>query len=135
MAMDVRALVAASVAQERRLEVLANNLANVNTVGFKERPPLFSLIPFPKEPGGVQPSIQSVSLGPSSAPEGAERLRFGMGLQMTGVKTNYKEGNLFETGNPLDLAERPASHRRDQGIVQHDVFRCGKAWRVFHIRG
>ncbi len=104
MGMTVRALVAASVAQERRLDVLANNLANVDTIGFKARRPLFSMVPFPQPPGVSSPPVQSASIGTSLLPEGANLLQFGMGLKMTGVKTDFKVGNLVMTGNPLDLA-------------------------------
>ena len=104
MSMEVRSLIAASLAQERRLEVLANNLANVTTVGYKERRPVFSMLPLPKKSGESPPPIQPAFLGGSALPEGAERLQFGMGLQMTGVKTNFRVGDLIMTGNPLDLA-------------------------------
>ena len=104
MGMDVRALVAASVAQERRLDVLANNLANVDTVGFKARRPLFSMVPFPPPPEGTSPLELSGYFGTSWLPEGADLLQSGSGLEMTGVKTDFKVGNLVMTGNPLDLA-------------------------------
>lgn len=104
MSMDVRSLIAASTAQERRLEVLANNLANVNTVGFKARRPVFSLLPLADGTAGQAAPVQLAFLGESALPEGAERLQFGLGLQMTGVKTNFEAGDILMTGNPLDLA-------------------------------
>jgi flagellar basal-body rod protein FlgG len=104
MSLDVRAVVGASILQERRLELLANNLANVNTVGYKATRPVFSLAPLPNNPVGGQAPIRPVGFGTSANAAGVERLHLGMGPQVTGVKTDFQVGDLTLTGNPLDLA-------------------------------
>jgi flagellar basal-body rod protein FlgG len=104
MSFDVRAVVGASTLQERRLELLANNLANVNTVGYKKTRPVFSLAPLSSKPGGGPPPIRPATFGTSVNAAGVERLHLGMGSQVTGVKTDFRVGDLAATGNPLDLA-------------------------------
>jgi flagellar basal-body rod protein FlgG len=85
--------------QERRLEILSNNLANVNTSGFKEDRPIFS---------GFYPKMNSTMLA------GAGSQRSFMVVQkmntsyptFSGVKTDFSAGEMKHTGNPLDVAIR-----------------------------
>jgi flagellar basal-body rod protein FlgG len=78
-----------ALAQEKRLEVIANNLANVNTAGFKRDQPLFEAIGLPPGPSaGVDGSIR-----PSPT---FERLHQ--------ISTDFTPGVVRTTGEPLDLA-------------------------------
>ena len=88
--------------QERRLEVLANNLANINTNGFKEDRPVFeTLLTGNNESSPTIPSVRSAfnnSLTPSLYNLNRTLLAF------SGMKTDFSPGALKKTGNPLDLA-------------------------------
>lgn len=68
-----------AVVQERRLEVLSNNAANVNTAGYKEEKPVFA---------DMMPS-----------PEGLRT--FGVTDK---IFTNQAQGHLEGTGRPFDVA-------------------------------
>lgn len=82
--------VSAARVQELRLDIIANNLANANTTGFKREVPLFDAVaPFP----GV--STVDESSGVELAPVyGALR----------SVVTDSAPGVIRETGDPLDAA-------------------------------
>ncbi len=72
----------------RSLDVLANNLANVNTVGFKADRVRFELL----EPQGL-----------GNQGEAAARLGASF-ISSASEVTDYSQGMLRETGNPTDLA-------------------------------
>jgi flagellar basal-body rod protein FlgG len=77
--------------QELRLEVLANNMANVSTVGFKED----RVFRIPSTPSSAEEDI------PFAAP-GELSLDVIASLP-AGTFTNYEQGQLKETGNALDV--------------------------------
>jgi flagellar basal-body rod protein FlgG len=83
-------------AQNRRMQVIANNLANVNTTGFKRDRASFETL-------GYQ---QLVAAGTPSASENryATGLNLGTGVQMTGTERIDTDGPIITTGNALDLA-------------------------------
>lgn len=80
-------------AQQLRVDVLANNLANVNTPGFKKSRADFS-------------ELISQELLNSGIPvaRGSESAAVGGGVRVAQVTRIYKPGNIIETGRPLDLA-------------------------------
>lgn len=81
-----------AAAQSRRLEIVANNLANVDTVGFKRDVPSFqSRFSEAIQQGLVSPGSRSID-------------DVGGGVKIADVETDYSEGQLQETGNDLDLA-------------------------------
>ena len=61
------AAVSGSLAHEKRLAILTNNLANTNTVGFKADQPVFQVGPLPHvvrplvEPGRNNPSLYAIN--------------------------------------------------------------------------
>lgn len=76
-----------------RMDVIGNNLANVNTTGFKPDVAAFHW----REPARVESGVSSI------APKKMlERLGGGVGLSPN--ITNFTDGHLEETGNPLDVA-------------------------------
>ena len=93
--------------QRLRLQILSNNLANINTSGYKEDQAVFRL---PDE---------EMSTGISSDPSSG-----GVSALMTGVipmttHTDFSNGPLQQTGNPLDLAlegEGFFSIQTEQGV-------------------
>lgn len=83
-------------AQQARQDVLANNLANVETAGFK--------------PDRVMFRERLVAAQSDGVPGDAERLghalldRMTGGLAITPIRTDFSQGNLVTTQNELDLA-------------------------------
>ncbi|MFQ5580906.1 MAG: flagellar basal-body rod protein FlgF [Nitrospiria bacterium] len=80
-----------ALAQEKRLEVITNNLANINTSGFKKDIALFEGI------NGEQrdPTIKH-GLGPSSPSA--------MFSKINQIHTDFTPGPIRMTGEPLDVA-------------------------------
>jgi len=84
-------------AQQVAVEVIANNLANLNTTGFKRREAEFSnlLVVDLVRGGFTTPTTGSV------VPAGVES---GFGVELAGVSRIHEQGNLKATGNTFDLA-------------------------------
>ncbi len=81
-----------AAAQAQRLEVIANNLANVNTAGFKQDMPTFR--------ARFAEAIQN-----GQARSGDRSINdIGGGVKVMNVATDYSMGDLKRTGNDLDLA-------------------------------
>jgi flagellar basal-body rod protein FlgG len=83
-------------AQNRRMQVIANNLANVNTTGFKRDRASFESLAYQ----------QIVAAGTSSSAENkyATGLNLGTGVQMTGTERIDTQGTSITTGNALDMS-------------------------------
>jgi flagellar basal body rod protein FlgG len=79
-------------AQQRRLEVIANNMANSDTVGFKQDVPSFQArFAEAIQRGLASPGDQSIN-------------NIGGGVKMYGVATNFSEGQFSSTAKDLDFA-------------------------------
>jgi len=84
------------VAQQMHIDVLANNLANVNTIGFKKsRAEFEDLMYQTMNIAGAQTG------GGGRIPTG---LQVGMGVKPTTVHRFFTQGDLQNTGNSLDMA-------------------------------
>src|ERR1700722_13936350 len=70
------------LANSTALDVVGNNLANMNTQGFKSESTLFE-----DEMSAANASLQ-----------------VGSGVQSTSTQTNFTQGTLQSTGEPLDAA-------------------------------
>jgi len=83
-------------AQQTRLDVTANNVANVSTAGFKKSRAEFQDLMYQtrRAPGGA-------AAGVTNAPTGHQ---VGMGVRTVGTQRMHTEGSLVQTGNPLDVA-------------------------------
>ena len=83
-------------AQQMRIQVISNNLANVNTTGFKrDRANFESLLYQVWRPAGAQTS-EGTQASTSSA--------IGTGVRMVSTEKMYSQGTLNMTGNALDIA-------------------------------
>ena len=83
-------------AQQTRMTVISNNLANTNTVGFKRGRAAFEDLLYQNvRQSGAQTSQQS---------QAAVGLELGTGVRVTATERNFEQGNLLQTQNPLDLA-------------------------------
>ena len=83
-------------AQQKRMSVISNNLANVNTTGFKRDRAVFEDLLYQsiRQPGGQS--------GPDTQlPTG---LMLGTGTRLVATEKNHIQGNMITTGNALDIA-------------------------------
>ncbi|NWF97436.1 MAG: flagellar basal-body rod protein FlgG [Nitrospirae bacterium] len=82
-------------AQKLNIDVIANNLANVNTVGFKKSRADFQELIYQdlRTPGAI-------SAEGSQIPSG---IQVGLGVKPVAVQKLFLQGDFVHTGNPLDL--------------------------------
>lgn len=97
-------ITAAAMALERRMEFLANNLANVNTVGFKEDRPIFDVVDTQGNSIAGDPALSDTAPSEAIIPIGYLNTIQGNPMVFSGVKTDFSQGALQHTGNSLDLA-------------------------------
>lgn len=83
-------------AQQTQLDVISNNLANVGTNGFKRSRAVFQDLLYQTM---IQPGAQSSQQ--SQIPSG---LQLGTGVRPVATERLFTQGNLQQTGNPLDAA-------------------------------
>jgi flagellar basal-body rod protein FlgG len=83
-------------AQQFQLDVIANNLANVGTNGFKRSRAVFEDLLYQtlREPGAQSSQLTQVPSG----------LQVGTGVRPVSTVRIFSQGNLQKTDNPLDLA-------------------------------
>ena len=84
-------------AQQLNVEVIANNIANINTTGFKRARAEFTDLLYQAE------RLAGVANrgGQDAVPEGAH---LGLGVRATAIRSLHLQGGLTSTGNRLDLA-------------------------------
>lgn len=81
---------------QTKLDVIGNNIANVNTTGFKR-----STISFEEV---FSQTIKSAQPSTSNGRGGTNPSQIGLGTSIGGVSTIHTSGNLQRTDNPNDLA-------------------------------
>jgi flagellar basal-body rod protein FlgG len=84
-------------AQQTNLEVIANNIANINTTGFKRARAEFSDLLYQTERLQGVPNRANQNI----VPEGAS---IGLGVKTTAIRNLHIQGSLTSTGNKFDLA-------------------------------
>jgi flagellar basal-body rod protein FlgG len=84
-------------AQQTNVEVIANNIANINTTGFKRARAEFTDLMYQAERAQGIPNQD----GGNPVPEGA---LVGLGVRTIGIRNLHLQGPLTQTGNPLDVA-------------------------------
>jgi len=82
-------------AHQQMLDVAGNNLANVNTTAFKASRILFSEL--------LSQTIRKASQ-PTTNTGGTNPVQMGSGVGVSGITPNMSQGNIVNTGNPLDMA-------------------------------
>ena len=82
-------------AHQKMLDVAGNNLANVNTTAFKASRITFSEL--------LSETIKKASQ-PTSNTGGINPQQMGSGVGVSGIASDMTQGNIVNTGNPLDLA-------------------------------
>ena len=83
-------------AQNTRMSVISNNLANVNTVGFKADRANFETL--------LYQNVRQVGSATSDTTQMSTGLHLGTGVRVAGTEKKFIQGNLMQTNNSLDLA-------------------------------
>jgi flagellar basal-body rod protein FlgG len=82
-------------AQQTRMTVVSNNLANVNTNGFKKSRPIFEDLLYQNVSQAGGASSQDTEL-----PTG---LSLGTGVRIVATEKDFSQGSTVNTGNPFDV--------------------------------
>jgi flagellar basal-body rod protein FlgG len=83
-------------AQQTRMDVISNNLANANTTGFKSSRASFQDLMYQNR---SQPGAQTTEQ--TQSPSG---LMLGTGVRVVGTEKLFTQGSVSQTGNSLDVA-------------------------------
>ncbi len=83
-------------AQQTEMSVISNNLANVNTTGYKEDRAVFEDLLYQNQ--------AQVGADTSQTTQSPSGLNIGTGVQVVSTEKEYSQGSLTQTGNPLDVA-------------------------------
>ena len=95
----IRAMFSAAtgmVAQQTNIDTIANNIANVNTTGFKKSRANFQDLLYETIRAAGSETAQG-----TTTPEG---IQIGHGVRLSSVAKNFTPGSFIQTGNELDLA-------------------------------
>ncbi|MEM6655078.1 MAG: flagellar hook-basal body complex protein [Planctomycetota bacterium] len=82
-------------ASETTINVVGNNIANSNTVGFKESDVVFAT-----------QFLQTLSIGsaPSGSLGGTNPRQIGLGVKVAAISPDFSQGTIEISSNPLDIA-------------------------------
>jgi len=83
-------------AQQTRMSVTANNLANVATTGFKKGRAVFEDL--------LYQNVRQVGAATSQDTTAPTGLSLGTGVRVVATEKNYTQGSLSQTGGALDIA-------------------------------
>jgi flagellar basal-body rod protein FlgG len=92
----MRTAASGMMAQQTQVDTIANNIANVNTASFKKNRVNFRSLLYTtlREPGATTVAAQQVPTG----------LQIGTGTEVSSSIKLFLQGDIEQTGNPLDLA-------------------------------
>jgi flagellar basal-body rod protein FlgG len=83
-------------AQQTNMSVISNNLANVNTTGFKRDRAVFNDL--------IYQNLRQVGAQSSENTELPSGLMLGTGVKVVATQKEHSQGNIMQTGNSLDVA-------------------------------
>jgi flagellar basal-body rod protein FlgG len=83
-------------AQQTRMTVTSNNLANVNTTGYKKDRAVFEDL--------LYQNVRQVGASTSQDTQLPSGLHLGTGVRVVATEKLYTQGNLTQTGNAMDVA-------------------------------
>lgn len=93
----LRTAASGMAAQQTRVDVIANNIANMSTTAYAPRSAVFADLIYRQE---VNPGAIS-SVNGTVVPTG---IQIGLGVQTAAVSMEIGQGGLIQTGNELDIA-------------------------------
>ena len=96
MVKSMNAAIAGLKSHQTKMDVLSNNIANVNTWGFKSRTTNFQDALYSNSISGSAGKMENGKLG------GINTSQIGYGNTVSSISTNYTKGSSQYTGNPLD---------------------------------
>lgn len=91
---SLRTSASGMIAQQKMVDVIANNLANVNTTGFKRSRASFEDVLY-ETVQGPRTTTGETTIGP---------MQIGHGVRLAAVTRIHGQGGPEQTGRPLDLA-------------------------------
>ncbi|MEJ2455746.1 MAG: flagellar basal-body rod protein FlgG [Candidatus Thiodiazotropha sp.] len=83
-------------AQQTNMSVISNNLANVNTTGFKRDRAVFNDL--------IYQNLRQVGAQSSENTELPSGLMLGTGVRVVATQKEHSQGNIVQSGNSLDVA-------------------------------
>lgn len=92
----LRAAASGMMAQQTRSEVIAHNLANVNTTGFKRSRAQFEDL--------LYQTVQGTAVLGQAESQTHPAVQIGRGVRLTAVQRMHAQGSLETTNRPLDVA-------------------------------
>ncbi|MHC4666335.1 MAG: flagellar hook protein FlgE [Planctomycetota bacterium] len=116
MSFALSAAVTGLQAHQKMLDIAGNNLANMSTTGFKTSKITFSEL--------LSETIKKAS-APSTTVGGINPQQMGSGVGVAGISRNMSQGNIVNTGQPLDLALEGEGYFVLSDGQQHVFTRCG----------
>ncbi len=93
---SLRTSASGMMAQQTRVEVIANNLANVSTTGFKRSRPQFEDL--------LYQTVQEAQRVEGGDTQSIEAIQVGRGTRLAAVQRTNAQGPLEPTSRPLDVA-------------------------------
>ncbi len=96
MLRSLRTAALGMAAQQLNIDIIANNLANVNTSGFKKSNVEFQDL--------LYETIQSGDVESADGNSKPAEIQIGLGNRPVSTYKSFSQGNIAETGNPLDIA-------------------------------
>jgi flagellar hook protein FlgE len=114
-------------ANQTMLDETANNLANVNTVGYKSASVTFA---------DSLTQVMRGASGPTSSNGGTNPEQVGLGVQVQATINQMSEGAFQSTNNPLDIAiEGPGFLRVGPGAPKEGALTTGLPTNLEYTRG
>lgn len=92
----LRSAASGMYAQQLYIDTIANNLANVNTTGYKRSKMEFQDLVYQTLKGGSSSQEMGMVL--------PTELQIGHGVRPVAIQKSYEQGNVLPTGNPLDIS-------------------------------
>ncbi|WP_455716814.1 flagellar basal-body rod protein FlgG [Anaerosporobacter sp.] len=83
------------ISQQTNVDTISNNLANINTVGYKKETAEFKTL--------LYQTIQETTTDNNGDPKPTSA-QVGLGVRNSAITTQYTQGSLQETGNTFDFA-------------------------------
>ena len=83
-------------AQQKYVEIISNNLANVNTTGFKKSRPEFQDL--------LYETIKPAGNTQLSGTEPVNEVQIGSGTELIATTKQFGQGDITQTNNSLDMA-------------------------------
>jgi len=98
----IYAAASGAMVQKMRLEILSNNLANIETVGFKEDRAFFSS--YIQGVTNGNETLSNLVNGSEETETSSPYILSNTQVKFEGTKTDFSQGPIRETGNKLDFA-------------------------------